>query len=487
MDDDFFKRRVGTVLCGKWTLERLLGVGGMAAVYVGRHHIGRRDAIKMLHPSAGRSKELRARFEQEAHAVGRLAHPAVVRIDDIDVAEDGSTFLVMELLEGETIADRCKREGCVPLGDALRWADQLLDVLVAAHAMGIVHRDLKPDNVFLTSDGGVKLLDFGIAHMRDVTRESMHTATGVAIGTVPFMPPEQARGRPIDARADVFALAATVVRVVAGRNIHDAGSDAELFLKMASEPVPPVAQLAPGLGDDACAVLDHALAFDRDRRYPDAASMQSDVRALREGRRPERALAACATAAPRAVPATTYARPVATVPDARARKVPAIAWVLGGSIAIGCLLSGGALWALRGGGTPAGAREAGGAALAPVQLPPSDASSVAPGGAPGATGAAPGAARPGAAHRPAPVAPRPGDPAAPAPAAPPPAPPTTSPPPPAKPPPPATTPHPPATTPPPPAPAPPRGEDEDEDKSKKGKGKRDEDRGKKGKGKRDED
>src|SRR5690606_34402438 len=133
------------------------------------------------------------------------------------------------------------------------------------------------------------LLDFGIARMRD-GQGDLRTATGVAMGTLPFMPPEQARGLPIDARADLFALGATLVRLVAGRTVHDAGNDAELFLKVASEPAPPAQRLAPHLPPDACAVLDRALAFERDRRYPDAASMQADVRALREGRRPAAAL-----------------------------------------------------------------------------------------------------------------------------------------------------------------------------------------------------
>src|SRR3954447_1789880 len=137
-----FEKRVGTTLCGKWTLERLLGVGGMAAVYVGLHKIGRREAIKILHAEVARSKDLRARFEQEAHAVNRFTHPGAVEIRDIDVTDDGAPFLVMELLEGEPLSDRARRPGGVALDDVLRFADELLDVLVAAHAQGIIHRDI---------------------------------------------------------------------------------------------------------------------------------------------------------------------------------------------------------------------------------------------------------------------------------------------------------------------------------------------------------
>src|ERR1700760_942930 len=136
MDPDLFaERRVGSTLRGKWTREKLLGVGGMAAVYVGVHKIGQRAAIKILHPEIPRSAELRARFEQEAHAVNRFKHPGAVEVRDIDVAEDGAPFLVMELLEGASLADLCERtpEGLDP-ARVLRLAEELLDVLVAAHA-----------------------------------------------------------------------------------------------------------------------------------------------------------------------------------------------------------------------------------------------------------------------------------------------------------------------------------------------------------------
>src|SRR6478735_11544596 len=111
--DSIAERRVGTTLCGKWRLEKLLGVGGMAAVYVGVHKIGRREAIKILHPEVARSKDLRLRFEQEAHAVNRFKHPGAVEIRDIDVTEDGAPFLVMELLEGEALSEHARRVGGV--------------------------------------------------------------------------------------------------------------------------------------------------------------------------------------------------------------------------------------------------------------------------------------------------------------------------------------------------------------------------------------
>src|SRR4029078_1038593 len=137
----------------------------MAAVYVGVHKIGRRDAIKILHPEVAQNREIAARFEQEAHAVNSFHHPGAVEILDIDVTEAGAPCLVMELLQGESVETRIERQ-LLGVTETLRVADELLDVLASAHATGIVHRAIKPDNLFLLKDGRLKVLDFGIARMR---------------------------------------------------------------------------------------------------------------------------------------------------------------------------------------------------------------------------------------------------------------------------------------------------------------------------------
>src|ERR1019366_8811181 len=139
------------------------------------------------------SPELRARFEQEARLANRFHHPGAVEIRDIDTTEDGAPFLVMELLEGATV---------------LRVADEVLDVLAAAHATGIIHRDIKPDNLLLTKDGPVKVLDFGIARLREGLRRDVKTHTGTTLGTVAYMAPEQAKGGEVDARVDIYAMGA---------------------------------------------------------------------------------------------------------------------------------------------------------------------------------------------------------------------------------------------------------------------------------------
>jgi serine/threonine-protein kinase len=287
-EDPEVLRRLGTTLREKWTLKRVLGVGGMAAVYVGQHKIGREDAIKILHPEVARSKNVRARFEQEAHAVNRFRHPGVVEIRDIDVAEDGAPFLVMELLEGESLSARVKRGG-MELPELLRIVDDMLDVLAAAHAQGIIHRDIKPDNLFLMNDGRLKVLDFGIARMREGAPKTMHTKVGSTLGTVAYMAPEQTMSSKIDERADLFAVGATMFRILAKRYIHEAGSEMELLVKMASDPAPPLASVAPHVPGEICLIVDRALAFEKARRYPDARTMQADVRAVRSGLPPPHA------------------------------------------------------------------------------------------------------------------------------------------------------------------------------------------------------
>ncbi len=298
--------RVGTALRGKWTLERLLGIGGMAAVYVGLHKIGRRDAIKILHRHIAVSKELAARFEQEAHAVNTFAHPGVVEIRDIDISEDGCPFLVMELLEGEDLGKRAQRLGGLPNDELLRYVDELLDVLAAAHARGIVHRDIKLDNLFLTKEGHLKVLDFGIARMRTGPAVTM---AGARLGTTSYMAPEQVRGEQVDGRADIFAVGATMFRVLAKRRLHDASSETELLVKMGRDPAPKIATVVPGIDPDLALVVDRALEFKPTDRYPLAATMQSDVRALRARKPPPFATARLSERKPISVP---------TVPDPRA-------------------------------------------------------------------------------------------------------------------------------------------------------------------------
>ncbi|TKC93349.1 serine/threonine protein kinase [Polyangium fumosum] len=288
-DRELWERRVGTTLRDTWRLESLIGVGGMAAVYVGVQQIGRRDAVKILHPEVARQKDLRARFEQEARVLSSFRHPGAVEVLFMGTTHDGLPFIVMELLEGESLAARFKRLGTIPVEEILTYVDEVLSVLGAAHAQNIVHRDIKLDNVFVLNTGHVKVLDFGIARLRN-SQHAVQTKIGSMLGTLPYMPPEQIRGVEIDGRADIFALGSTMFRLLAKRRIHEGTTEAEILVKMSTEPAPPLATLVKDVSPSVCMVVDRALAFRTDRRYPDAATMQRDVRALLRGEPPPYAL-----------------------------------------------------------------------------------------------------------------------------------------------------------------------------------------------------
>jgi serine/threonine-protein kinase len=331
--------RVGQVLRDKWHLERLIGAGGMAAVYEARHRNGARAAVKVLHEEMSRRKDVRERFLREGYAANRVSHPNAVRVLDDDTADDGSAFLVMELLLGETLAARANRQNGCDVDELLGWMDVILDVLSAAHAQGIIHRDLKPDNIFLTSDGRAMLLDFGIARILDGLPGSFLTKTGTALGTAPYMAPEQALGRltEIDGRTDLFSVGATLFRLLARRKVHEAPTDADLLVAMATKPAPKLASVAPHLPGNVCMLVDRALQFDASQRYPDARTMQGDLRAVRQGRVPPYAAAQLAvpSAPERDAPTVDARAPVVaevapTIDDiARAASVAADPTVLG--------------------------------------------------------------------------------------------------------------------------------------------------------------
>jgi len=279
---DIAQARVGAVLRGKWRLERVLGVGGMATVYFAVHRNGTRAAIKMLHPDLSADRAILERFLREGYLANKVEHAGAVRVLDEDIAEDGSAFLVMELLDGRSL-DKIVEERPLPIGEALRITRLALDVLAAAHERGIVHRDIKPENVFVTSDGQVKILDFGIARLREHQTHGPGGGTlgGMVLGTPAFTPPEQARGRwqDVDGQSDVWAIGATLYTLLSGRKVRDAETvNEELMLAMSTPPVP-IASLVPGLPPAVAQVVDGALAFDKTQRWPSARAMQEAVRA----------------------------------------------------------------------------------------------------------------------------------------------------------------------------------------------------------------
>jgi serine/threonine-protein kinase len=287
------RARLGRVLRGKWTLEEVLGVGGMATVYRAQHRNGAAVAIKMLHPELTLDRSLCERFLREGYVANRVNHEGAVKILDDDTDDvDGSAFLVMELLEGETVEHRWKRKGeRLPASEVLSIAYHAADVLVAAHEQGIVHRDVKPENLFLTRGAALKILDFGVARLRERQQGDVNaTQQGAALGTPAFMPPEQARGRwnLVDGRSDVWSLGATMFTLLSGQWVHERDTTAEQIIATATELAPSLAKAAPHVPLAVVRVVDRALRYDMSERYADMAAMRLALQEVSSGPLSER-------------------------------------------------------------------------------------------------------------------------------------------------------------------------------------------------------
>jgi serine/threonine-protein kinase len=211
---------------GNYRSVALLGEGGMGAVYLAEHPgIGRRVAVKVLHKNYTRDEHLLARFLNEARAANAIRHPNIIEILDSGMLADGTPFLVMELLEGESMGTRLRQNGALPIAAAVDFAYQTASALGAAHAKGIVHRDLKPDNLFIVPDPHdtqrerIKVLDFGIAKLQQGSvADSVKTRTGTLMGTPIYMSPEQCRGtRAVDHRSDIYSLGVIFYEMLAGQ------------------------------------------------------------------------------------------------------------------------------------------------------------------------------------------------------------------------------------------------------------------------------
>jgi hypothetical protein len=282
---DAARARIGTALNAKWTIDDVLGAGGMATVYAATHRNRSRGALKVLHADLAGDRALRERFLREGKIANLVDHPARVAVTDDDVSELGEPFLVMELLVGATLGETLRaRGGTLPIEETLSIFDVVLDLLGACHAAKIVHRDIKPANVFLTSAGAVRVLDFGVARLREAGAEA--TRTGTALGTPNYMAPEQALGQQgIDGRADLFSVGACMYACLTGEKLHAAASETESYLKSATQAAPSIARAAPDLPLELVTFVDKALQFDRARRFPDAESMRAELLVLRDAAR----------------------------------------------------------------------------------------------------------------------------------------------------------------------------------------------------------
>ena len=329
--DVISRARLGRTLDDKWTLEELLGVGGMAAVYGARHRNGKTVAIKMLHSQLASSPSIRKRFLREGHVANRVGHPNAVSVLDDGITADGEAFLVMERLDGETLGARQEREGKLAPGQAARICAEVLAVLSAAHAKSVIHRDIKPENIFLLRDGCVKVLDFGIASVRDATAgHTLATRPGSTRGTPAFMAPEQARGgAAVDARTDVWAVGAMLFTLLTGDTVHRGESVMQMMFLAGTQAARPVESVAPGVPAALAAIVNRALAFDPEARWQDADAMR---RALEElGGAPVPVRGAGSIASDRTVPEVAATQ---LVSRPRARAGGWIGWAIGGSALI---------------------------------------------------------------------------------------------------------------------------------------------------------
>ncbi|MBS2018792.1 MAG: serine/threonine protein kinase [Deltaproteobacteria bacterium] len=261
------------MLDGRFEVEALLGVGGMAAVYAAKERGGARVALKVLHSDVSSNAEVRKRFLRESYVANSVEHPGVVRVHDHVLGEDDTVYLVMDLLDGKTLeAFREEQGGKLPAAWATRIVLDVLDVLGAAHSKRIVHRDIKPDNVFLTVEGTTKLMDFGVARMMDAVRL---TASAALMGTPAFMSPEQAssRNKEISPASDVWSVAAVLFLLLTGEEVHPSRSGPEQIIFAATQTARKIATVMPELPEPLCSVVDVGLEFEPQNRFQSATAM----------------------------------------------------------------------------------------------------------------------------------------------------------------------------------------------------------------------
>src|SRR5271156_6186932 len=278
----------GTKL-GPYQIESLLGAGGMGEVYRARDtRLDRTVAIKILTQGVADTPEVRQRFEREARAVSSLSHPHICVLYDVG-NQDGIEYLVMEYLEGETLAARIAK-GSLPTAELLRYAAQIADALDKAHRQGIVHRDLKPANVMLCKTGA-KLLDFGLAKDEEILQGDPGSSPtmsrplpmqGSIVGTMQYMSPEQLEGKPADARSDIFSFGAMLYEMATGRKAFEAKSHASLIAAILKDEPRPLRELQPMTPPLLERIVKSCLAKDPDDRPQSAHALKMEFAWIRE-------------------------------------------------------------------------------------------------------------------------------------------------------------------------------------------------------------
>jgi serine/threonine-protein kinase len=272
---------IGKILGECYEIVRVIGYGGMATVYEARHTrlSNKRYAVKLLLPEFAVKPELVVRFAREAETASRIEHANIVEVYDVHRTKEGTPYIVCEYLEGKEMGDLLDHVKRLPPAMVVEIACQICDGLAAAHAAGVVHRDVKPENVFLTGEPDkpiAKLLDFGISKIAEGDGDKL-TRTGLVMGTPSYMPPEQARGTKVDHRADVYGVGAILYRALTGR-LPFSGDDptAVLAAVLTKEPERPRA-VEPSVPEGLELIIEHAMAKDRERRYPTIGALREEL------------------------------------------------------------------------------------------------------------------------------------------------------------------------------------------------------------------
>jgi eukaryotic-like serine/threonine-protein kinase len=316
---------------GPYRILNLLGEGGMGAVYRAKDtRLGRDVAVKILTAVTMSDHERLQRFEQEARATGMLNHPNLLTVYDVGNHE-GTPFLVSELLEGETLRDRIAR-GPIPPRKAIDVAAQMAQGLAAAHEKGVVHRDLKPDNIFITREGRVKILDFGIAKLSPTTNGDgpafpmAATEPGMVLGTVGYMSPEQVRGEPVDQRSDIFSFGAIVYEMLTGERAFKRNSSIETLSAILKEEPPDLTDRLPNLPSALEKLVRRCLEKDRERRFQSARDLAFNLETMSAMSMPGTAAQSVAASTPttRSAAATPTATIRTAAPAARPKTLVAV-------------------------------------------------------------------------------------------------------------------------------------------------------------------